>query len=69
MTFAIEDITGQMTHVAIYWNDDVEQWSMLAIGIDIRSQEEIDKRVGHWSGKGIEHIKVFELREVTADSR
>ncbi len=56
-----EERHGIFTHIALYWDHDVEQWNLLSIG---RSKTEIDASVARWKSKGTEDIRVFEIREL-----
>lgn len=58
MTF--EDETATITHIALYWDDDVNIWRLLSVGKD---EQEINERVKFWKGKGAEKIKIFKAND------
>jgi len=58
---AIDDKNTTLTHLALSWDIELKSWYLLSLG---RDKEEIKNRVKYWKGKGVENIKIFELKKV-----
>ena len=57
---SIENKNADISHIALYWDERIEQWQLLAVA---ESQGEIDERVSYWKSKGTQNIKVLYCHE------
>ena len=61
MTLTTENKNANISRVALYWDERIEQWQLLSVA---ESQDEIDERVSYWKGKGTQNITVFKVHGV-----
>ena len=58
MVLTIENKNADISRIALYWDERIEQWQLLSVG---DSQADIDDRVRYWRGKGTQNVRVFDV--------